>query len=280
MYEWLLKFQDGALALDPGTLMIPGLIAIVVGLFLWLGGTRYSSFVAGGIGGALGAIGGLLFSSWFGGHTALAVVSGAAVLALLAVFFKRIIIILLAASIFALVAGSSYLNYTSNTEPWRQKLSEIKQKALAAGADEAARRAEDEDPLVRQYQRQRQAQDKTPQEQGREKLRTAWTEMQYLAASNRGKLIAFAAVGALIGLLLGWLLLRIMMAFCYSLVGATALLLGIFSLLIAKGTHVVDSLQTRPRVLPIIFLAMVLFGWMVQMLIAQPARKEAEQKET
>ena len=74
MQELLLKFQEAAFQMDPPSLWIPGCIGIVLGLFLWLGGTRYSSFVIGILGAGFGASCGILISHWFDTHRMMTVV--------------------------------------------------------------------------------------------------------------------------------------------------------------------------------------------------------------
>jgi hypothetical protein len=68
-----------------------------------------------------------------------------------------------------------------------------------------------------------------------------------------------------------------MIALCCSIVGTTAILAGMLALLLAKGTEVFTALETKPHTLPSLYLAMILFGLLVQLLLAgSPKTKTVE----
>jgi hypothetical protein len=66
------------------------------------------------------------------------------------------------------------------------------------------------------------------------------------------------------------------------MVGTTAVLGGVMALLLAKGTAACSALQNHPRVLPMVFVLMILFGWAVQLLLVRPkkaAKSPVKEKE-
>ena len=54
MQDILLKIQDACLQLDAISVGAPAVVAIILGLVLWLGGQRYAAFVIGILGAVVG----------------------------------------------------------------------------------------------------------------------------------------------------------------------------------------------------------------------------------
>ena len=111
MDNLLIRLEQAALQMDSFSLFIPALAAIIMGLFLWLGGSRYAGFVIGLLGASLGAFIGLIIAKWFETDTLITVAIATIFLALVAILLKNTVIILLATIIFAAICGSTYLSY-------------------------------------------------------------------------------------------------------------------------------------------------------------------------
>ena len=109
MNELLLKIQDACLQLNGWHLAIPGIAAVIMGLFLWLGGARYAFFVVGVLGAMVGSAAGLAVSQWFDLQLPLTVSIGAAIFAIIAILLQQTVILILAALIFALACGMAYM---------------------------------------------------------------------------------------------------------------------------------------------------------------------------
>lgn len=288
MSDLLLRIQDAFLTLDPFGLLIGGLVTSLLGLFLWLGGTRFSSMVLGLCGGAMGAVLGVLTSSWFNMHVALSVLIGSFVLGLLAIFLRKLVIVLLAALIFTAVASSTYMSYHYNSDVWQNKLTELRQQAQRLKPDTPLP-GEDDDSARNNFLRQmskelllkrQQAAPPETHRLGMEKLQTIGAELRYAASENRTALILWGILGGAIGLALGYLVMKLMMALCCSVVGSTAVILGVFAMILAKGNPIISRLMERPRVIPIIFGTMIILGLIVQLLVARPAKKAVVETET
>ena len=127
--------------------------------------------------------------------------------------------------------------------------------------------------LANQLQQEKEPPDETKShELGLEKLKTVWAKMRLSATSNRSMFILWAIAGAAIGLILGYFLRKILMSFCCSVVGSSSILVGVIALFFAKGTPVLSSFQSRGNLLIGIFLIMIAFGWLVQIMSAGAAK--------
>ena len=266
MIPLLLRIQEACLQLETWHLVGPGLGLIVLGFFLWLGGVRYAFLVVGIFGATLGAALGLLIGHWFEVERALAVAGGAAIMTILALLLKNLVIIGLAISLFAVVGGFSYLGYTldqqESTDPTGQTESNL---------TDAIPSPSDVEVLV-DYESRHLRSAALPGDDshsgGLRKLDRIREELTALASVNQKMLILFAAAGAILGLFLGYLLKKVMLAISCSIIGSAGAIVGMLMLLLAKGTSVISTLQDRPRLLPSIFIVMVIFGCLVQLILA------------
>ncbi|MBN2212293.1 MAG: hypothetical protein JW709_12925 [Sedimentisphaerales bacterium] len=288
MNDFLLRVQDALLACEGLTLVIAGAITIVGGLFLWLGGARFAGLVLGVCGGGVGAVLGLLAGHWLEVHPALCALVGAAVLALAAILLKKVVIVILAAIIFTCIAGMTYLSYQYNNPVWQNKLSEIRSQAMQISpqggtseqsSESSASSAEQRRMLFLQEYHDAATLAQSEKEQAQGKLQALWAELRYSLGEHRTGVVLWAILGGVIGLALAYLVMKVMMALCFSLVGATSVIVGVALLLFAKGTLVVTYLMDRPRVLPVIFCGMVALGLIVQLFITRQPKKAAEESE-
>jgi len=251
MQEILLRFEDAAKDLNSWTLAIPGLVCVLLGLFLWLGGVRYSSMIMGLLGGGAGAFMGLLLSRWLAISLPICVIGGAAVVAVIAVLLQKIAIVVLAVVIFALISGTFYFNYSLAGEKAQEILARIKEKTQTMP------------PPTNKTELHQTAE---------EKLGLIFSEIRKNASSNRFMLLLWIMVGAAVGLFLVYILKTLIMSLCYSIVGSTAVISGALMVVLAKGTLVITALSNRPKVLPTILIAMIIFGWVIQLLLGKPGK--------
>ena len=280
MQEMIVTLQDACLNLTWTTLFVPGIIAAATGLFLWLGGMRYSSLVLTLIGAAAGASLGLMASQWFSLQPAIPALIGAIGLGLIALLLQQTVILVLAACICATVGGATYLSYNMTT-PQQQELVGQLRNSVAAPSELA-----DQDSPSGSYIRRLRELAATRDSEGASlhdkaiaRLKELLAEIELSASSNRGTLILWIVLGAGIGLILAFVLKKIVMALCCSIVGTTAVLLGVSAMLLSKQTPVLTGFASQPRLLPILFLSMVAFGWLVQLLLARPSKAAAEDSE-
>jgi len=288
MNELLLKIQDACLQLNGWHLAIPGVAAVIMGLFLWLGGARYAFFVVGILGALVGAALGFALSQWFNLQPSLAVSVGAAVFAIIAILMQQTVILILAALIFALACGMTYMGGRVSQPEFQDQLLQLNQRYTERSpADQIQNRdtttlSEDlKAPLPFDWG------DQEPTEgglhtQGIQKLKDILNALFASASENRNMLFLWAVVGGAGGLLIGFLLKKIIMALCCSMVGPTCVITGMLALFLAKKIEVCSTLQDRPKLLLSVFVAMVFFGFPLQLFITGRAKKkskDAEKKE-
>ena len=95
---------------------------------------------------------------------------------------------------------------------------------------------------------------------------------------NKWKFLVSALGGGLGGLLLVWFVRKIILMLAYSIVGTATTLLGVQSLLLGMGFKAVSALDTRQWVLPTAFFAMVMLGWLSQLIGSRTSRAKKAQK--
>ncbi|MCK5272048.1 MAG: hypothetical protein KAJ52_05705 [Sedimentisphaerales bacterium] len=276
MQEILVRIEGLCLELPPTTLLIVGIITILVGLFLWLGGNYYSGFIVGFLGAALGSLGGLMVSRLIGVAYAWGALIGAAAMGLLAMHLKNIVIIILAVFIFAVSSGTGYLSYAWNRatvigEDAQDRLKVITSPYELSITPDKSRVATK--PGISDDFRGSDATKKAGSFLGRLKviISDAWAA----TSSNRWPLVFWALAGGIAGLLLVWFIKKIVMALCCSIVGSTVTIAGVQTLLMVKGIAMMQALQGRPKVLPAIFIGMILLGWMTQVfLVTHKAKRK------
>ncbi|MBN2378154.1 MAG: hypothetical protein JXD22_17280 [Sedimentisphaerales bacterium] len=296
MEDLLLKIQSACLQLDGGPLVAFGLVAIGLGLAMWLGGVRYAFAVVGLLGALMGATLGLLASEWFELPRAAAVGGGALLLAILAVLLQRSVIMLLGAVILALVGGVTYFSYNVNEQSWDEALNKARLRTQhLSGSAESGDVAGDVElsgvgggvasgiepgAVVEAYRESSYlVQPDDSHAGGMSKLKNILSDLWLIIRSNRNMIFVWGLLGAGVGILFGYFITKIMMALCCSIVGATGIIGGMFSLLLAKDVEVLTVLQARPRVMPVLMAGMVIFGCLVQLALAGGA-KSKNQDET
>ncbi|MBN1435536.1 MAG: hypothetical protein JW936_00550 [Sedimentisphaerales bacterium] len=297
MQELLTKIQESCHSLDWPVLFVPGVIAILVGLFLWLGGKRYSAFIIGAFGAALGALIGFLF------HPLLQFVpfyvpaiAGAIVFGVLFVLLQQFVIFATAATICAAAFGFGYLSYaiekSQNPETTVQAADTLSTNKDENKPDSQISPADQNQPPTQLTEEQNQiAQEYLPQWFTPENQQEAIQAFQYIrqqmqntASTNKTNMILITVLGAAIGLAIAVVLKSFVMAICCSIVGSTSIVLGVIAVLLSKDATPITALMNRPKVLPAILIAMIIVGFTVQLLLArvkkpQPAEAEESDKE-
>ncbi len=275
MYELLLRIETLFLGLKAIALLGIGVPALVVGLILWLGGTRYSAAITGVLGAVVGAAVGLLVGQWLNLHPWLSLPVGAAVLAGLSILLRNILILVLAVLVFSAVSGAGYLAVVlDRAVPQARPTTRGEQKMTVqyfTGMDSTERM---------DYMNDISQEDATFGDRLTALLDDTWE-----AIRPYGWMAILAIVlGAVVGSLLVWFIAKIVIALAYSIVGTAVIFLGAQAALLGAGFAAVSALEHRRLLLPGIFLTMIVIGWVWQLFCAarKPARaahKEPEESE-
>jgi len=267
MYELLLRTETLLSGLEPPVLLGIGAAALVIGLIFWLAGTRYSTAIVALLGALIGSAAGLLVSQRFGVHPWLSMIVGAVVLAGLAILLKKVLVLILAVLILSAVSGAGYVSVVlDHMAPppadtgTQQTLVYQSFMTLEPGARQS-------------YLEKLSPESKTFADRFEALLRDTW---QAIRPHTMMALVAIA-VGAVVGLVLVWLIAKVVIALAYSIVGTTAIFIGLQGALLAVHKPVASDLYPRPLVLPITFLVMVVIGWVWQLFYLR--RKPVKEKE-
>ena len=278
MYELLLRIETLLLGLQTPALWAIGIGGVLVGLVLWLGGARYHAAIIGVLGAVVGSAAGLLVSQQFDLSPWLGMAVGAAVLAGLSILLRNVLILVLAVLVFSAVGGAGYVSVVlDRAVPQAQAESPSPSQPQAeqkwvfqhfSGMDLAARQ---------NYLNDISQQAQTFAERLKALLANTWQ-----ALGPHGWLVVLPIVaGAVVGILLLWLIAKIVIALAYSIVGTATLLLGAQAALLAAGVPVVADLESRRWLPLVVFAAMTAVGWVWQLLFAGAKRPRSESpKET
>ncbi len=270
MYELLLRIETLFLGLKAIALLGIGVPALVVGLILWLGGTRYSAAITGVLGAVVGSAVGLLVGQWLNLHPWLSMLVGAAVLAGLSILLRNVLILVLAVLVFSAVSGAGYLAVVlDRAVPQARPTTRAEQKMTVqyfTGMDSTERM---------DYMNDISQEDATFGDRLTALLDDTWE-----AIRPYGWMAILAIVlGAVVGSLLVWFIAKIVIALAYSIVGTAVIFLGAQAALLGAGFAAVSALDARPWLLPTTFASMTVFGWVFQLVSSRPKAGKQPQKQ-
>ncbi len=251
MLEVLQNFQSDSGVLSPIALVVPGLIAVVVGLFVWLGGLGFRKLLFA----LLGVIIGATLGFFVIGQNIVAVVISAAVVAVITLFFQRLLIAVLTAVLVAAIAFAilARANVGEATETRQEHSAGILRsgETLSIGASIEATKAYAVDfgEAIRQvFSRMRVYQ---------------WLIMAALAA------VCFVA---------GIFLWRLSTAFCCATMGTMLIFTGMVLLLLYKGSEPITKIDSKAPFYAGVFVVMTAFGTVEQLLLYRSKSRHLKRK--
>ncbi|UCC98204.1 MAG: hypothetical protein JSW66_20450 [Phycisphaerales bacterium] len=254
MLEILQNFESTvgeAARLSPGVLIGPGAAAVVVGLFVWLGGLGLRKlFVA--TAGAI--IGGILGFVLIGGGLVPTVVS-AVVAAVIARIFEKVFIVVLAVTLavsigFAVLAGP----YIESPQP--ANAADPSDLSAGSGTGQSNTSMEELKAYAVDVSRN---------------VKQAALRMPV----HRWAIVALLALFYLVG---GFTLWRLSAAVCFSALGTMLIFAGMILLLLYKGSEPVSRISGRPLFYAGVCAAMVVFGTFEQLLFCRAAKPQTARK--
>lgn len=278
MNELLLRIEALCTAVDSSILIGAGAGMAVVGLFLWLGGARYGTIVIGLLGAAVGAMVGLIVSQKLGLGPFLCMAVGAVILSILSIAARNGLIIVLATVIFALIAATAYTSVVLDTQPAEELTAQ-----KAAPGDSLTAQGQSRfvyqsfssmDPDARQAYINDLGGSK---EDFQGRLKVVLADLWRALGPHKWYLLGAILIGGVGGFLLIWFIKNVVLPLCYSVVGATAALLGVQLLLLGLGAHVVSDLSPRPWIVPAAFGSMTFIGWLRQLLAGRKRHARTEE---
>lgn len=252
MFEVLKNFESvmgGAERLSPAVLVGPGVAALVVGLFVWLGGLGFKKIVAG----IAGAIGGGILGAVVLGWAALSAAGASVVAAIAAAVFEKVSITALAAALATAIGIAFFIGpYVEITPaPGSRAESPTEVTILSVGRSVAKVKswAVDVGGAIRKA-----------------------------CSLMPGHKWAIAAVLGLIFIACGSFFWRPTAALYFSAVGTILVFAGMILLLFNKGVMPVSRICRRPSVYSAVFAAMVVFGMAEQLILCRGAKAQSAKK--
>jgi hypothetical protein len=108
-----------------------------------------------------------------------------------------------------------------------------------------------------------------------EKLKALLSDALGIMSPHKWKLLLSILIGGIGGLVLIWLVKRLVLAICCSSVGALLVLVGIVNLLMTVNLQMCSVFKEQRFVLTVIYFSMVVIGTIVQLILTRsPKPKE------
>lgn len=281
MYELLVRIETLFRSLNTPALLGIGAPMLLIGLVLWLGGSRYSSVIIGLLGAVVGSVAGLLVGQWLGFHLWLSMLIGAAVLATASVLLRNALMLVLAVLVIASVSGAGYVVVVLDRIAPQQA-----EPAPAAETRTGFRMPVQSFTDMDQSTRLNYVDQMTKEQSFRERLRAMLDNTWQAVEPHVWKVGLSVLAGGLVAVFLVWLVKKALIALAYSIVGTTTLLLGAQAALLGAGMALISQIGPRPWVLPGTFAGMTAVGWICQLFVLGPkthahaaAPKESQESE-
>ena len=278
MFELLLRFETLFSTLSTLVLLGTGTGLLVVGLLLWLCGQRFGAVIIGLLGAVVGTMVGLIVGQWLEFNLFLSMGIGSLVLTIASILLRNSIILALTVAIFAMISGAGYISTQLDT---LVQTSEAGPNSPSIYGPQLPSQspAQSFTNMLNPEERLAYFENLASPEEGfSEKMRILLNDTWEMISPQLWKVIGITIAGAAVGILLIWLVKKIVIVLAYSVVGSTTLLFGVQILLLGIGIRIVSKLPQNPWLLPSIFGGLVLVGWISQVFAARPAKSQAKAK--
>ena len=251
MLEIIQNFEQMAARLNPIVLIAPGLTAVIVGLFVWLGGLGFRRLLVAVAGTVTGGICGFFII----GRNILTAIVLAALTAVIAIIFQRLFIALLTAALAALLALVVLAGLlTENPQSLLpENRSIISPQTPALDLHESIE-------LAKTY------------------LVELSDEFKQYCSQMPPYSWVIIPVSAAIFIVVGFYLWRLASSLCCAALGTTLIFAGMVLLLWYKGAAPVDAICRKPAYYGAVFGAMTAFGTVEQLLLCKRAKRKSERK--
>lgn len=251
MFEIFQNFEQIAQGLHPLVLIGQGLAAVLVGLFVWLGGLGFRRFLFAVAGAVCGAILGLFVIS----SNIISVIVLAGIATVIAVIFERAFITILAAALatffgFAVLANQ-YIENPQATITTYQNETSTQGQTMSVNESVEILKLYTVDVI--------------------KKIKQACSQIPL----QRWTIIALLAI---ISIIAGFYLRNLTSALCFSTLGTMFIFCGMILLLFYKGAAPISSMRNRPIFYLGIFIAMAACGTLEQLLLCRGIKKSSKRK--
>ena len=240
MLEIAQNFEQTAASFSPIVLIAPGLTAVIVGLFVWLGGLGLRKLLVV----VVGAVGGGIFGFFVIGRNVMSAMISVGVGAVIAIIFKRIFITILAAALAAAIGiavlAGPYVGNAEGANPINRD------KILAKG------------PAITIHESIHIL-----------KVHTVFFTNEIKQACLQMPAYNWIIIAALVTIFImgGLFLWRLTTALCCATLGTLLVFAGMILLLLYKGAEPISSISRRTLFYAAVFIVMIAFGTIEQLLL-------------
>jgi methionine-rich copper-binding protein CopC len=245
MLEIFHNFEQLTGRFSPSVLIISGILLLLLGLCIWIAGHSLRKILIS----LVGLAGGIVIGLYFVGRNTFSALLAGGLAALISLIFEKVLVVLLAAAMAAAIA------FTILAEPYFVKTETVENQneapvqATTLGFNEAVQ--EVKIFVLDAGEKIEQAGTKIPL--------YIWTIMTAAAA---------------IILVCGIALWRLTSALFFSVVGTIIIFFGMILLLSYKGTEPISHIHNNPFISAVVFLSMLTFGTIVQLLLCKGSKEE------
>lgn len=250
MFELLLNFQKAAEQFSPILLIAPGIAAVLAGLFIWLGGLGFTRLLAG----LTGAIAGIICGLFIVGRNAPSALFMAVVLAAAAIIFDRPFTIILAAALDTLVAFAILAwPYLGNPRLLSEASTSTTTRSTSLTTYETSE-------VTKDY------------------MINFNNELKYVRSRlTIYRWVVIAAIAA-VSLAAGFYSWHFASAFSCAILGTLLVFAGMVWLLLYKGSVPISTIFRKGKFYGTVFVAMTVFGTLIQLLLYWHATKKKKRK--
>ncbi len=251
MFEAFQNLEQVSRYFAPQLVIFPGVLSLVLGLFIWLGGLRWNKLIAV----LVGALAGVLLAYWITEYQiptiALAVLVGGGS----GMLFKRAVVILvgvvIAAMAVLIITAGPIRETTNPAPPAENQLSNIDDSAERLNIKESLR-------IINLYFHYYTGQIGNAVRKG--------------ARSPEG--LTFALIGGLAVATFGFFLPRFTVSAVFSVLGTGLIFIGMLVVLLYKGAQPISHVYERAALYNTVILVMIVFGTAVELLLCSRKNKK------
>lgn len=251
MFEASQYLEQISRYIAPPVLIFPGILSLVLGLFIWLGGMRWNRFIAALVGVLAGALLACRATEYQVPTIALAVLVGGG----LGMLFKRAAVVILgvviAAMVILIIAAGPVRATTNPLQSAENQLSDIGDTAERLNIRESLQ-------MVKLYFHYYSGQIGKTARKG--------------ARSPQG--VAFALIAALAVVAFGFFLPRVTVSAVFSVLGTGLIFIGMLIVLLYKGARPISHVYERAALYNTVILVMIVFGTAVELLLCSRKNKK------
>ncbi len=250
MFEASQNLEQVSLYFAPQVVIIPGVLCLVLGLFVWLGGLRWNRFIAV----LVGVFGGALLACRAAEYQIATITLAVLVGGGLGMFFKRIAVVLVGVVIVAtaaLIIAEGPVRETTNPLPPKIQVSDIDGSAERLNIFESLE-------IMNSYFRYYSGRIGSAVRDG--------------AGSPEG--LTFALVGGVAVAALGSFLPRFTVSAVSSALGTGLIFVGMVLILFYKGARPISHVYERAWIYNTVIVVMIVFGTAVELLLCSSKNKK------